>query len=528
MADTIIRNGYIVDGSGNPWFRGDVSIRDGRISEVGKVSDTAEMIIDAKDMIVSPGFIDIHTHSDTTLPVNPYAESKIRQGVTTEVTGNCGNSSAPIANDAVEEIQQKFKNLGLKIQWRSMKEYLDFIHQQGCSVNFAALVGHGTVRKSIVGYENRIASGNEIEKMKQFLAEALQDGAFGMSTGLIYPPGCYTDTEELVELTKTVGACNGIYVSHIRDEGAKVIEAGEEAIYIGKETNTPVHWSHVKAAGSKVWGKTSEILALMENARAEGIDVSGDVYPYEATSTGLSMFLPKWAHDGGRSMLIQRLKDPDIRAQLSEEITARRRTRGNWDKIIIASVSQNRNKLFEGLSVDAISKKLEKDPVDVVIDLLADDDGEVGMVSFAMSDDDIQTLLKHPLIMIGSDGNSLSPHGILGNGKPHPRHYGTFPRILGHYVRDKKVLSLEQAVKKMTSLPAWRLGLRDRGLLVPGMKADITIFDPDRIADRATYTDPHQYPVGIHYVLVNGILTIKEGNHTLAKAGQILKRNVDH
>ena len=525
MADTIIKNGYIFDGSGNPWFYGDVSITDGIISKVGNVSESARNIIDAKGLAVAPGFIDMHTHSDTALPVNPFAESKIRQGVTTEVTGNCGNSSAPIANDAIEEIRYKFENLGLKIEWRSLKEYLNFIEKQGCSVNFAALVGHGTIRKSIVGYDNRTASENEIEKMKQFLAEAMADGAFGMSTGLIYPPGCYTDTDELVKLTQTVSDHHGIYVSHIRDEGAKVLEAGEEAIHIGRQAKAPIHWSHVKAAGSQVWGKSKEILALIEQARSEGIDVSGDVYPYEATSTGLSMFLPKWVHEGGRTKLIERLKDPAIRARLAEEITARRKTRGNWDKIIIASVSKDHNRLFEGMSVDAISAKLTKDPVDVVIDLLADDDGEVGMVSFAMSDEDIQAFLKHPQIMVGSDGNSLSPHGVLGNGKPHPRHYGTFPRILGHYVREKQVLPLELAIKKMTSLPAWRLGLHDRGFLAPGMKADIVIFDPDKVADQATYADPHQYPTGIPYVMVNGVMTIHEGSHTLEKAGQILRRN---
>ncbi len=526
MADIIIKNGYIVDGTGSPWYRGDVSITQGRIDEVGQVHQTEGEIIDAAGFIVAPGFIDIHTHSDTTLPVNPYAESKIRQGVTTEVTGNCGNSSAPIKNEAVDEIRAKFENLGLQIPWRSMKEHLQFINDQGCSVNYAALIGHGTVRKSVVGYANREATPLEIQEMKNLIQEAMSEGAFGISTGLIYPPGCYTNTEELIELSKIAARMGGIYVSHIRDEGANVLEAGQEAVFIGQETSIPVHWSHVKAAGSKIWGTSSKILALMENSREHGIDISGDLYPYEATSTGLSMFLPKWAHDGGRNSLLERLKTPSIREQLKDEINQRRSTRGTWEHIVIASVLKERNKHYEGLDVASISAKLNMDPVEFVIDLLADENGEVGMISFAMCDDDIRTLLKHPLIMIGSDGNSLSPQGVLGNGRPHPRHYGTFPRVLGHYVRDEKVISLENAVKKMTSLPAWRLGIRDRGILLPGLAADITIFDPDKIADQATYLNPHQFPVGIHHVIVNGKVTIREGEHTGAKAGRTLKKNM--
>ena len=526
MFNLLIKNGQIVDGSGNPWYQGDIGIKEGKIAEIGHLgSSHAYRVIDAANLIVAPGFIDVHTHSNTTLPVNPYAESKIRQGVTTEITGNCGNSSAPIANEAVDEIREGFDILGLEINWRTLKGYLDFLENQGISLNVAALIGHGTIRKSIVGYDNRTATPQEIEAMKEMIDGAMKDGAFGMSTGLIYPPGCYTDTEELIALSKTLQKWNGSYVSHIRDEGSKVLEAGEEAIEIGRSAGISVQWSHVKAAGSKVWGKSSEILSLMEEAQKNGVDVTGDLYPYEATSTGLSMFLPKWAHEGGRGKLLERLHDQDLRDRLAEEITARRRTRGNWDKIIIASVSQERNRVFEGLTIEAIAEKMNKKPVDVVIHLLGDDDGEVSMVSFAMSEDDICNFMKHPLIMIGSDGNSLSPHGTLGNGKPHPRHYGTFPRVLGRYVRQKNIISIETAVKKMTSLPASSFGICDRGLLAPGMYADITIFDPNTVIDKATYTNPHQYPAGIEYVIVNGEVTIDQGDHTLALSGRVLRKN---
>lgn len=525
MLDTLIKKAKIVDGTGNPWFRGDIGIKGNIITALGTVDEAAHRVIEADHLVASPGFIDIHTHSDTTLPVNPLAESKIHQGVTTEVVGNCGNSSAPVLGAAAEDMRVKFSDLGLDSPWQTLAEFFSFMEGIGCAVNVAALIGHGTVRKSVVGFDDRPATEDELSQMERMMDEGMRHGAFGVSTGLIYPPGCFTPVSEIIRLAKTVHRHGGIYVSHIRNEGADVLTAGAEAIHIGRTTGIPVEWSHVKAAGSAMWGNAPAILALMDNAISENIDVSGDVYPYEATSTGLSMFLPKWAHDGGKTALLARLRDPDQRESLTEGILKIRMTRGTWDKIFIATVTKPENVQYQGLSIEAIAHITGQPPVDVVINLLASENGEVSMVSFAMDEADIDMLYRHPLIMVGSDGNSLSPQGVLGNGKPHPRHYGTFPRILAHYVRDRQILSLEEAVRKMTGLPAWRLGLRDRGLIAPGMKADITLFDQTRVKDTATYQDPHRFPDGIDYVLVNGSVVIDSGRHTKTLVGKMLRKN---
>jgi len=525
MFDIVLKNVRIVDGTGNPWFRGDVAIRDGRIAAVGRLGDVkARRSVDLAGLAAAPGFIDIHSHSDLQILVNPRAESKIRQGVTTEVVGNCGNSVAPLAGAAVEEFAGRAAGLGFELSWRTLGEYLDAVTARGTAVNIASLVGHGTVRKSVVGYGDRDASEPEIEAMREMVAAAMRDGAFGMSSGLIYPPGCYTKTVELIALGETVRAGGGFYASHIRNEGSQLLAAAREHIEIGERSGVALQWSHIKAAGQAMWGKAEELLRMIDAARRRGVEITADIYPYEATSTGLSMYLPKWAHVGGRTELLRRLRDPADRRRMREEVTARARDRGAWAKIVIASVESDKNQDLTGLTVSEIAARQQKEPVDVIIDLLAEEAGAVNMVSFAMCEDDICRLLRHPAVMIGSDGAALAPYGRLDNGKPHPRNYGTFPRVLGKYVREENVLTLEDAVRKMTALPAGRLGLRDRGLLVPGMWADITVFDPAGIRDLATYADPKQYPAGIAYVLVNGRVAIEGGEPTGVLAGQALRR----
>lgn len=524
MLDIVLKNGVIVDGTGNPWYRGDVAVKDGRIAAVGRFAAKAERIIDLSGSVVSPGFIDIHTHSDLPILVNPRAESKLRQGVTTEVVGNCGNSAAPLAGEAVAEFAERASSLDLEFSWRSLSEYLDAVTARGTAVNIAPLVGHGTVRKSVVGYGDRDATEGEIRAMQEMTAAAMAEGAFGLSSGLIYPPGCYTKTAELIALCETVRAGGGYYASHIRNEGTRLMEAAREHIEIGERSGAALQWSHIKAAGQAMWGKAEELLRMIDAARQRGIDITADIYPYEATSTGLSMFLPKWAHEGGRAEMVSRLRDPAVSRRMHDELTAQARDRGAWEKIVISSVESDKNKNLPGMTVGQIAASQSKEPVEVIIDLLAEEEGAVNMVSFAMCESDIRRLLRHPAVMVGSDGAALSPYGKLDNGKPHPRNYGTFPRVLGKYVREENVLSLEDAVRKMTCLPARRLGLRDRGMLVPGMRADITVFDPAAATDRATYTDPKQYPVGITYVLVNGRVAIEQGEHTGVLAGRALRR----
>ncbi|MGI5838948.1 MAG: N-acyl-D-amino-acid deacylase family protein [bacterium] len=524
MFDLILKNGVIVDGTGNPWYRGDVAVRDRKIAAVGRLAAKAARIIDVDGRVVAPGFIDIHTHSDLPVLANPRAESKIRQGVTTEVVGNCGNSAAPLAGDAVAEFAERADALGFKLTWRTVGEYLDTVAARGTAVNIAPLIGHSTVRKSVVGYGDRDATAREIQAMREMVAAAMADGAFGMSSGLIYPPGCFTKTAELIALGETVRAGGGYYASHIRNEGAGVADAAREHIEIGERSGVALEWSHIKAAGGVMRGKAAELLQLMDGARERGIDITADIYPYEATSTGLSMFLPKWAHAGGRAELVRRLRDPEISRRMYDELTARARERGTWEKILISSVESNKNKDLAGMTVGQIADRQGKEPVAVIIDLLAEEEGSVQMVSFAMWEEDIQCLLRHPAVMIGSDGATLAPYGILDNGKPHPRNYGTFPRVLRKYVREEKTLRLEDAVRKMTLLPARRLGIGDRGLLAPGMWADITVFDPATVYDVGTYIDPKRYPAGIDYVLVNGQVAVEQGEHTGAMAGRALRR----
>lgn len=532
MLDSVIKNGLVVDGSGNPWFKGDVAIDNGRIVKINGIpTSRAEKVIDATGLMVAPGFIDMHSHSDLVLLINPRAESKIRQGITTEVIGNCGFSLAPIVPGRTDLVKREYGPLADETTWDwfTFQEFRVRLSNQRISVNVAPLVGHGVLRKNVMGYENREPTSDEFTEMKALLVESMKAGAFGISTGLIYPPSSFANTNEIVELAKVAMKHGGIYTSHIRNESNRLLEAVEEAVVIGKSAKIPVEISHLKSAGKSNWGRVNEALGIIDNARKEGVMISCDFYPYTAGSTGLYACLPPWVHEDGKDEMLNRLKSNSIRKRIKEHIKAETEGWENlvrnagWDGIIITRCEKNKD--YEGLSVSEVATKQGADPFDVMFDLLLEEDGVVGIVLHMMSEEDVRAVMKHPLSMVGTDAVANAPYGPLAKGKPHPRSYGTFPRILGKYVREESVLSLRDAIMKMTSMPAQKLGLSDRGLIRKGFWADLAIFDPELVSDKATYKDPHQYPRGIEYVMVNGELVIDRGEHTGNLPGKVLVAN---
>ena len=522
MYDYIIKDGKIIDGSGAPWFKSDIAISKGKIKKIAKLAeDEGEKIIDAKGLVVSPGFIDIHTHSDLTVLVNGRSESKIRQGVTTEVIGNCGSSPAPAYGKGYKHLIEELKDYDLDYDWKSYKEYLAEIDKKEKSVNIVPLVGHGALRRSVLGYENRKPNVEELTKMKNLLKKAMKAGARGFSSGLIYPPSSYAETEELIELAKTAAEFGGIYTTHMRYEGEKLVEGVKEAIKIGEESGISVQISHHKVTVKNSWGLVSGTLEMMREARKRGVDVSCDVYPYPATSTGLDSILPDWAHEGGLEDLLERLENEITKNEIIKFLEKIERPRG-FENIMVTSIQSEKNKVFEGRNIKEISDKLGINPEETVIKLVLDEKAKVGMIRFAMSEKDIKKVIADPLAMICSDAGSRADYGLLAEGKPHPRAFGTFPRVLGKYSRDEEVISLEEAVYKMTGLTAWRLGLQNKGLLKEGMDADITIFDLEIIEDKATFIDPLQYPKGISKVIVNGEIVVDKGDHTGKMPGKLV------
>ena len=514
----IIRNVDVLDGSGSPSFRADIGLEGDRIADIGDLTAAAAAtIIDGTALAAAPGFIDMHSHSDFTLPINPRAESKVRQGVTTEVIGMCGSSPAPF--DPVSGERMMAIHPHLPWEWNTFADYHEFLRRQGLSVNVIPLVGHGTVRGKTVGLADRLATCEEMAAMRRLMAQAMDEGAWGMSTGLIYAPSSYASTDELVELSRIPAGCGGFYFSHVRGEGETLLEAISEAIEIGERASLPVQIAHLKAPEPEYWSLLNQVLALIEDARARGIDVAADRYPYIASSTGLSASLPRWAHDGGPRVLLERLGRPDARQRILADLDARSPL---WDKTVIAH-SPNCPEL-EGLSVAEIADQRGTDPSETALDILLEAEARVSVIRFGMSEDNLRAVLSHPAVMIGSDGSARLPDGPLGEGKAHPRNYGTFPRVLGKYVRQEGVLSLPEAVHKMSGLPAARLGLSDRGRLEKKLKADLVLFNPETVCDKATFTDPYQYPVGIEYVFVNGQAVITPEGHTGALPGRILNR----
>ena len=527
MFDVLIKNGRVVDGTGNPWFSADIGICGDRIVAVGHLSAQAELVVDADGQIVAPGFIDIHTHSDTALLVDGSAQSHTRQGVTTNVLGNCGSSLAPLTDETAERIKnRRMKDYpNLQVDWRSMKGFLARLHDR-ISVNVCPLVGHGTIRGAVMGYVDSPPDSSQLDEMKDMVRAAMEDGAFGLSSGLIYVPGSYAETDEVAALAEVASELGGIYATHIRGENDTLMDALAEALAIGRRADIPVQISHLKAMGRHMWGKSKEALQLIEQARQEGIEVTCDQYPYNASATGLGAYLPRWAHVGGTEKLMERLDDPQQRERIRKDIlegtedwTSLYKGVG-WENTIVTRCSQEH---LEGKTIAEIAEERGEDEFDTAFDVLRECEGNVGVVYFTIGDEDLERIMQHPVVMIGSDSSAVAVEGPLAKGKPHPRAFGTFARVLGRYVRGKSIISLPDAVRRMTSLPAKVMGLTDRGILREGMKADLVVFDPSEVIDRATYTEPFAYADGIEHVIVNGKHTICEGKHTGVSAGRVLK-----
>jgi N-acyl-D-amino-acid deacylase len=538
--DLVILNGKIVDGAGNPWYKGDVAIAEGKILNVGKsLRAKADEAIDATGLVVAPGFIDSHSHSDSVTLFYRQMESTVMQGITTVVAGQCGSSIAPINPDLKDELEKRWlgwlpPEVEFKITWTSFDEYLKEEEKEGLGANVAHLVGHGAVRIASMGFEAREPTPGELDIMRRHTAEAMEAGAYGLSTGLIYPPGIFAKTDEIIEVAKVAARYGGVYDSHIRGEGKTLMKSLEEAIAIGEEAEIPVQISHHKAATKSLWGKSAESLALIEKARGRGLDVTVDQYPYKAGSTSLVTCLPPWAHEGGMERLLDRLRDPELRERMQEDIEKGIPGWENfagelgWENVYVTSVKSDDNKPVEGKNLNEIREmRGDPDAFTSLFNLISEEEGRVGMVIFAMDEGDVRRIMRHPLQMVGTDSGSSTTSGYMRRGKPHPRGYGTYPRILGRYVRELGVLRLEEAVRKMTSMPAQRFGILDRGLVKPGMRADITVFDPDTVIDKATYQDPHQFPEGIEYVVVNGRVTVDEGKYTGALAGRTLRKSIN-
>jgi N-acyl-D-amino-acid deacylase len=526
--DLLIVNAHILDGSGSPWYTGSVAIKDGKIADIGRIGNaSAKRTIDAHGLVVAPGFIDLHSHSDFTLLVDGKAESKIRQGVTTEILGEHW-SAGPVLGPAIPDVDKDLASLGLQRTWSTLGEYFATLLKHGTAVNIASYVGSGQVRLDVMGNVDRPPTAAELEQMKALVDQAMREGAIGLSAGLIYPPNSFAKTDELIALAKVAASYGGIYTSHIRDEGDHETEALREAIEIGQNAGLPVHILHIKVAGQQNWGKMADMAALIQNARDHGLDITADQYPYIAGMTGLQMTLPPKYLEGTHQQVVDRLGDAKAREEIRKLIETgvpgwenHLQGAGGWHGVMVAAVQKAANKPYEGKRMDEIAKRMGKEPVDALCDLLASEETFPYAIYFAMGEPDVRTAMQQPWVGFGSDGLAVNPE-MKFMGRPHPRFYGTFPRVLGVYVRQQKVLTLPDAIRKMTSLPAQITGLTDRGWLRPAMAADITIFDPEKVSDTATFDDPSQYPLGIPYVIVNGVVVIDQGKHSGALPGRVL------
>jgi len=528
--DLVIRNGHIIDGTGSPWYAADLGIRGGRIAAIGHLGGAAaKRQIDARGMVVAPGFIDMLGQSELTILVDPHLPSKIYQGITTEVTGE-GASAAPLNDYILKADHVTYEHYGIRPDWRTFGEYFARLRKQGMGINLASYVGATQVRRMVLGDDNRAPSAAELERMKALVREAMREGAVGLSTSLQYAPAPYASTEELIALAAEAGKMGGIYASHIRNESNDVLGALDEAFRIGREAHIPVEIWHLKAAGKPNWGRMPQIVARIQEARRSGIEVGANTYAYTAWFNSLSAMIPPWAHDGGDKKLIERLKDPAMRARIRREMET---PGGNWDnewqeipgpEAILVAVVQNPKLLpLQGKTVAEIAKLWNKGPIETVFDLLIEDEAFTNVAVFGMSEPDVALALQQPWVSVCNDSQGTSPEGLLGKEHPHPRAYGTFPRILRKYVRDEKKLTLEDAIRKFTGLPAGRMRFADRGVLKAGMWADVVVFDPDEIHDEATFAEPNRLSAGMRYVLVNGVPVIEEGRMTNALPGMVVR-----
>ena len=529
--DLIIMNGRIVDGTGNPWFYGDVAVRGDRIVKVGHVGPgRAIRRIDASGMVVAPGFIDMLGQSELNLLIDPRAESKVFQGITTEVTGE-GGSPAPLNDYILKENEPFFKHFNITADWHTLAEYFSRLERSHSAINLATYVGATQVRQYVLHDENRAPTAPELDEMRKLVAQAMEDGAVGISTSLVYAPAFYAKTEELIELAKVASRYGGVYATHMRNESNAIMPALDEAIRIGTEANIPVEIFHLKMAGKPNWGKMRDVIARIEAARARGLDITADQYPYVAGATSLGAAVPPWSHEGGTAKFVERLKDPATREKLKQEMRA---PSNNWENfylgagggegILISGVLNRELAKYEGKRINEVARMMgKKDELDALFDLLIADNAQTSMIVFLMSEDDVKLALRQPWVSVGVDHGAVALTGPLAEGKAHPRGYGAFPRILGRYVRDEHVVTLEEAIRKMTSLAANRVHLVDRGLIKSGFFADVVVFDPQQIRDVATFEDPNRLSVGMRYVLVNGGLVVFAGKQTNALPGRPLR-----
>jgi len=523
MFDIIIKNGNVIDGTGSAVSILDIGIRCGVITVAGRIDEAAaNEVFNAQDFIICPGFIDIHSHSDFNLLIDPPARSKILQGVTTEVCGNCGLSGAPLMGKAKEQRRKSLTGMGLDLKWSSTEEYFDLLRAKHLIGNVVPLVGHGNLRGSIIGYENQEPTKKELDSMSGLLREALDAGAWGLSSGLFYPPGAYAADWELTELARITARYGGIYASHIRSEEDRVVEAVAEALATGRKSGAAVQISHLKTMGEKNWGKLPQIFELIEEAISTGMDVTADRYPYTAAATDLDALLPAWACEGGIDAELERLRDKELQERIFAFIVSGRKPAELFDRIRISRVFSERNKDLEGRTVTEAAGLRGQGIQDFFFSLLMDEKTRIDALFFTMSEDNLQSILRRDYVMIGSDAAAWDTEGPLGQGKPHPRSFGAFPRVLRKYVMEDRVLELEQAIHKMTGQPALKLGLPGRGLLRPGYTADLVIFDARAIKDCATYDHPGLFPDGICRVMVNGTWVVKDGQITGERPGIVL------
>jgi N-acyl-D-amino-acid deacylase len=520
----------LVDGTGAPAAPMDMTIDGSKITGIHKRGEAKGLVnIDAKGKIVCPGFIDIHSHSELHLLANPLAESKIMQGVTTELVGNCGSSAAPVMGTVRASLEEYADELCVDVDWTTIDEYLLRLNNLRISVNVCTLVGAETVRRAVLGDDDVKPSTEKLDMMRALVGDAMLQGAFGLSSGLIYAPGCYATTDELVALASTAASLGGMYASHIRGEGRTLVKAVAEAIQIGRESHARVEISHHKACGQENWGKVRETIDMIMQARAEGIDVAYDVYPYTASCTSLDSILPPWVREGGKDSVIARLRDPEMRARIIKELQTPSEewesiaADTEWDSITLVNFKNPENRKFENQSVLKIAREMGKEPADLALDMMCDERLRVSAIFHEINEEDVLRVISNPLSIIGSDGCAEKPYGPNSDSAVHPRAYGTFPRVLRSYAIDSSTLSVEEAVRKMTSMPAERIGLVDRGILAKGMAADIVVFDPQKVRDCATYENSHRYPEGIEHVIVNGGLTVENGEHTKERNGIVLR-----
>ncbi|HRR98837.1 MAG TPA: D-aminoacylase [Candidatus Sumerlaeia bacterium] len=526
MFDIILKGGEIIDGSGKPAFRADIALAGDKIAEIGDLkNESALKIIDASALAIAPGFIDAHSHGDLGILINPQAESKIRQGITTMVAGNCGSSPFPLRGKALEETRDDMAKYDITVDWDSAAGYYARVEAAQPAVNFSSLVGQGAIRASVMGELDIPADASFMDDMKNEVALAMDAGSIGISTGLIYTPGSFATEDEIAELAKVAASKGGIYSSHIRGEGDSVIQAIKEALAIGFKSGCPVQISHLKASAPRNWGKVKDAIALIEKAESDGLNVWFDKYPYTAGSTGLNTYLPRWSVGQGVDKLMEFLQDPVKRSQIFKEANDENEGEKKWESVIIISAESDKYRPYEGKNIFEIAQLTNQTIEDTFCDLLFQSRARADIVCFTQSQDDTDLALEHRLGLVCTDSGIWAPYGPLSAIKPHPRAYGTFPRFFRQYVKEKKSLTREEAVKKATHLAAERLGFSKRGQIKKDYFADIVLIDWERINDTATYTEPHRYPEGIEGVIVNGALTIWRGEPTGLRAGRVLKRN---